>query len=51
MSDKGIEVTFDGGKPAIMRNIFFGDVQLELPDGERVWIPEARLDKSWRLVK
>ena len=43
-----IEVTYDNGKPAKMFNIFFGDVLLETPDGERFWIRESRLDKDWR---
>lgn len=44
----GINVTFNGGNPAIMKNIFFGDVLLELPNGEKVWVPESCLDNDWR---
>lgn len=43
-----INVTYDNGNPAKMLNIFFGDVLLETPDGERFWIPESRLDHDWR---
>lgn len=46
--DIGIPVTFDDGNPAIMHNIFFGEVLLELQNGERVWLSESRLDKDWR---
>jgi hypothetical protein len=43
-----IEVTYDGGKPAKMLNIFFGDVILELPDGDKICVHESRLDHNWR---
>jgi hypothetical protein len=47
----GIPVTFDGGNPAIMRNIFFGEVLLEREAGERIVLQESRLDKDWRSVE
>ncbi|MFA5745631.1 MAG: hypothetical protein WCX79_00250 [Candidatus Paceibacterota bacterium] len=43
-----IPVTYDNGNPAKMLNIFFGDVQLELPDGSKIWVPESYLDHDWR---
>jgi hypothetical protein len=48
MTENFIPVTFDGGKSGKMMNIFFGDVQIELPNCERIWIPESRLDHDWR---
>ena len=45
---EGIKVTYDGGNPAKMLNIFFGDVQLKLQDGSKIWIHESRLDHDWR---
>jgi len=43
-----IDVTYDNGKPAKMLNIFFGDILIETPHGDKLWIPESRLDHSWR---
>ena len=43
-----IDVTYNGGKPAKMMNIFFGDVLLQLPTGEKTWLSEKCLDHDWR---
>jgi hypothetical protein len=43
-----IDITFDGGKPGKMVNIFFGSILIELPDGNKEWINESRLDHDWK---
>jgi hypothetical protein len=48
MTENFIPVMFDGGKSGKMVNIFFGDVQIELKNGEKIWVPESRLDQDWR---
>jgi hypothetical protein len=42
-----IDVSYKG-RPAKMLNIFFGDVLLELVNGERIVVNERCLDSDWR---
>ncbi len=48
MTENYIPITFDGGKSGKMLNIFFGDVLIELPSGEKILMHESRLDRDWR---
>lgn len=48
---KGIDVTYNGGKPAKMVSIFFGEVQLITPSGECILMQESELDTDWRVSK
>lgn len=50
MTEGYIDVSYKC-KPAKMLNIFFGEVLLELEDGERVLVHETLLDSDWRACK